>query len=211
MIHNFKHKEVLTASLFRQVGWAGLIAMLALSLLCPPLVRESAGQEKVPPRTPQKKQVEVEKQIGVEKNTDKIFQPGSLKGRIFDYRRTNKSLMIRQDCLCFTKKDSVKLVDSNGKTVAQGVINVMEKSDGAMGGPFCTFDVKDVPPGTYRLEFYLTDGAYMSGYNPVTQPCWTIVNYSSASHPATINCNDPGAPCDNNPDKTVTIQPGKVA
>jgi hypothetical protein len=83
MNHNYKLKGVHLSSLTRRVGWLGLIATLGCGLLCLPLIRESVAQSKVPPRTPQKQQVEIEKKTGVEKNAVVIMQQGILKGRIY--------------------------------------------------------------------------------------------------------------------------------
>jgi hypothetical protein len=82
MTHNYKLAGMFTSSRSRRAGRLGLIAMLGLGLLCPPLVPEAAGQQKVPPRTPQKQQVDIEKKTGVENNATVKMLLGTLKGRV---------------------------------------------------------------------------------------------------------------------------------
>ena len=82
MKHNRAHKRMFTSSLAQGVGWLGLIVILGCGLLCPPLIRESAAQSKVPPRTPQKQRVEIEKKTSVENNATVTMLLGTLKGRV---------------------------------------------------------------------------------------------------------------------------------
>ena len=67
MNHNYTHKRISRSSLARRVGWLGLIAILGFGLLCPLMIRESAGQGKVPSRTTQKQQ---KPQVEMKQTTD---------------------------------------------------------------------------------------------------------------------------------------------
>jgi CubicO group peptidase (beta-lactamase class C family) len=67
MNHNHLQQRMSRSSLPGR-AWLCMIAMLGFGMFCQPLIRESAGQQKVPPRTPQRQQIEVEKKTGVENN-----------------------------------------------------------------------------------------------------------------------------------------------
>ena len=82
MNRNYKLKWMFASSLARRIGWVGLIVMLGVGLFFPPLIRKSAGQGKVPPRTPQQEQkVEIEKKTNEQiKVNPALLRPGTLKG-----------------------------------------------------------------------------------------------------------------------------------
>jgi hypothetical protein len=128
MKHNHAHKSMLTSALAQRVGWLGLIVMLGCGLLCPPLIRESAGQSKVPPRRPQKQQVEIEKKTGVENNAMVKMLLGTLKARVTIPR------VFRRVVLEYTL--SIVLDDQSPQTV---------NTDG-------TYLFKDLKPGTHKVK-----------------------------------------------------------
>ena len=78
-------EEITRASMRRRAGWLCLIAMLGLGLLSPPLMRESFGQGKVPPRTRQKPQ---QQPIDAAQRTDlpKIVSVQGQGGKTIDVR-----------------------------------------------------------------------------------------------------------------------------
>lgn len=85
MNHNHAPKKMPTPSVRRRAGWLCMIVMFGLGLLCPPLMRESFGQAKAPPRTPQKKQ---QQPADAEQRTDlpKIVSVQGQGGKTLDVR-----------------------------------------------------------------------------------------------------------------------------
>jgi hypothetical protein len=68
MNHIHAHQEIPRPSQPRRAGWLCVIAVLGLGLLCPPLMRQSFGQAKSPPRTrPQQQPTETEQRTALPK------------------------------------------------------------------------------------------------------------------------------------------------
>lgn len=80
MNHNQTNNEVFMLWLVRRIGWLGLIAMLGIGLLYPPLITDSAVQAKGQPQKTQKQ--EVRKTTGVNTNEIAKLLLGTLKGRV---------------------------------------------------------------------------------------------------------------------------------
>ena len=68
MTNNHMHKGMLMSPPARRIGWLGVVAMLGCALLYPASAQNTNRNQKVPPRTPQKQQVEVKKTTGVDNN-----------------------------------------------------------------------------------------------------------------------------------------------
>ena len=94
------HKQLnrmFTSSRMRRRGLLGLIAMLGVGLLCPPLIRESAGQSagqsKARPRQPQKQQ---KQQVEVQQSTDlpKIVSVRGEGGKALALRTREKQVAV---------------------------------------------------------------------------------------------------------------------
>jgi hypothetical protein len=78
MNNNRTHKGMFMFPLARSVGWLGLLA-IAFGLLCPPLIRESAGQRKATQRTRKKDQKTTPEVL---KNGKGQVNPGEVKGKV---------------------------------------------------------------------------------------------------------------------------------
>ena len=93
MNHNYTHKRISRSSLARRVGWLGLIAILGFGLLCPLMIRESAGQGKVPSRTTQKQQ---KPQVEMKQTTDlpKIVSVRGEGGKALALRTREKQVAV---------------------------------------------------------------------------------------------------------------------
>ena len=134
MTNNRTHKGMFMFPLPRSVGWLGLLA-IAFGLLCPPLIRESAGQRKATQRTRQKDQKTAPEVL---KNEKGVVNPAALA----------------------TGKGSVKVRVTMPK-VEQGYLSrfplwiyVGEKKQQVTKDGTYTFT--DLKPGTYevRLQAY---------------------------------------------------------
>lgn len=85
MNHRQSPEEMPAPSLRRRAGWLCMIAMLGLVLLSPPLVCESFGQEKVPPRTRQKQQ-QLPADVAQRTDLPKIVSVRGQGGKALDVR-----------------------------------------------------------------------------------------------------------------------------
>jgi hypothetical protein len=74
MNNNRTHKGMFMFPLARSVGWLGLLA-IAFGLLCPPLIRESAGQRNATQRTRKKDQKTAPEVL---KNDKGVVNPAAL-------------------------------------------------------------------------------------------------------------------------------------
>ena len=88
-------------------GWLCMIAMLGLVLLCPPLMRESFGQGKVPPRTRPKQQ---QQQTEAEQRADlpKIISVRGQGGKTVDVRSREKQAPVPPPLTAEVKNSLIK-------------------------------------------------------------------------------------------------------
>ena len=107
MNHNHTLKKMPTPSLRRPAGWLCMIAMLGLVLLCPPLMPESFGQAKVPPRTRPKQQ---QQQTEAEQRADlpKIISVRGQGGRTVDVRSREKQAPVPPPLSAEVKNSLIK-------------------------------------------------------------------------------------------------------
>src|SRR5438132_1381949 len=93
MNHSYKLNGMFPSSLARRVGWLGLVVMLGCALFYLPLIRESAGQRKVPPREPQK---QPKQQVEVKQTTDlpKIVSVRGEGGKALALRTREKQVAV---------------------------------------------------------------------------------------------------------------------
>ena len=93
MNHSYKLNGMFPSSLARRVGWLGLVVMLGCALFYLPLIRESAGQRKVPPREPQK---QPKQRVAVKQTTDlpKIVSVRGEGGKALALRTREKQVAV---------------------------------------------------------------------------------------------------------------------
>lgn len=226
MGQNYKLKRMFRSSLARRVGWLALIAMFGFGLLCSPLIQESRGLGKVPPQTPQKRkqEVKVEKKTGVENSAmAKLLQTGSVKGKInyFDSWATGPKIhgpyIAKGGCF-----GDFKLNGETARVALEGFL--VKGQDGKEGNatvkPDCSYEFKAVPPGTYKLQAFVTAIQHVDeqcaafwycspeGYYLDRTYLKVLLAYTNVATYRCSGANDPD--CLGRNEMPITIQAGKT-
>ena len=107
MSQYYKLKGLFRSSLARRIGGLGPIAMLACGMLCSSLIQQSAGQEKVPPRTRPKQQ---QQQTEAEQRADlpKIVSVRGQGGKTVDVRSREKQTAVPPPLSAEVKNSLIK-------------------------------------------------------------------------------------------------------
>lgn len=107
MNHNHTLKKCQRPRCADLQGWLCMIAMLGLVLLCPPLMPESFGQAKVPPRTrPKQRQQQTEAEQRVD--LPKIISVRGQGGRTVDLRSREKQTPVPPPLSAEVKNSLIK-------------------------------------------------------------------------------------------------------